>query len=58
MNRVPLGAHVYGNGRWVGVRTCIMDFGAGRLSIVILSNRNDFDSAALANKVAKIYLKR
>jgi CubicO group peptidase (beta-lactamase class C family) len=44
-------------GESIGFRTAIDRFANGGLTVVILSNRSDLDSQALALKVADVYLK-
>src|SRR5262249_33660789 len=39
------------SGGWVGVRTRIVDYGPGRLAVVILANRGDIFQSVLADKV-------
>ena len=53
-----LGMRTIGHmGIWAGAQTCIMDYGPGKLTVVILTNRDDFNCETLADKVAMIYLK-
>jgi CubicO group peptidase (beta-lactamase class C family) len=43
-------------GASIGFRTLIERFPADRLTIIILANRTDLDPAALALRVADLYL--
>ncbi len=44
-------------GDTVGFKTVIERFGNGRLTVILLSNRSDLDSEALALRIATLYLK-
>ena len=47
---------VWHGGSSLGFRTHILRIPEKRLTVVILSNRNEGDAAALARKVADLYL--
>lgn len=44
-------------GDTVGFKTVIERFGNGRLTVILLSNRSDLDTEALALRIATLYLK-
>ena len=45
------------SGSWVGYRSYLLRFPAEHLSVIVLCNRGDADTAALATLVARLFLK-
>jgi CubicO group peptidase (beta-lactamase class C family) len=53
-----LGLHyVEHGGGWLGFRTFVLRYPQHRFSVIVLSNLAQFDPGAMANKVARVYLR-